>query len=67
MSTMAKIGDLVILEMEDLKTGVVLEISYWYNERDKTHERDLYILWSDGNRFWVLEDGVKVFRKKENE
>ena len=60
--SIAEVGDLVILEGDAPLSGVVLETKYWYNERDKEHERDLYVQWANGERFWCLGRGVVIFR-----
>jgi hypothetical protein len=59
--TTAIIGDLVILDGDAPLSGIVLETRYWYNERDQEHERDLYVQWANGSRFWCLGRGVDVF------
>ncbi len=59
----ANVGDLVILDGDSPISGVVLEINYWFNEIELVHERDLYVYWANGERYWCLGRGGQIFRK----
>jgi hypothetical protein len=53
------IGDLVEDNISG-KMGIILEIKKWSYSIDL---RDVYVHWSDGEKFWIISDDLDVISK----